>query len=149
LQVDNVKSFSQQFRNNGGEYIGATLSIPIFNRLSTLSSIRRARNNYHLACENYNQKRLELQKLYIEAVLDCNGYMKESEQMEKKVVSDSLAYALVRGQYEEGLVTAIDLQTSAASLLNSRALLSQSSLMAVLKERMARYYKGEMRMRHR
>lgn len=149
LQVDNVKSFSQQFRNNGGEYIGATLSIPIFNRLSTLSSIRRARNNYHLACENYNQKRLELQKLYIEAVLDCNGYMKESEQMEKKVVSDSLAYALVRGQYEEGLVTAIDLQTSAASLLNSRALLLQSRLMAVLKERMARYYKGEMRMRHR
>ena len=69
--------------------------------------------------------------------------------MEKKVVSDSLAYALVRGQYEEGLVTAIDLQTSAASLLNSRALLLQSRLMAVLKERMARYYKGEMRMRHR
>ena len=80
----------------------------------------------------------------MEALLDRNGYIKESEQMIKKVRSDSLAYALVRGQYDEGLATAIDLQTSATSLLNSRAMLLQSRLMAVMKERLARYYKGEV-----
>ena len=144
LQTDNAKPFSQQFRNNRGEYFGATLSIPVFNRMSTVSGIRRAKNNYRIACENYTQKRTELQKLHIEALLDRNGYIKESEQMTKKVRSDSLAYALVRGQYDEGLATAIDLQTSATSLLNSRAMLLQSRLMAVMKERLARYYKGEV-----
>lgn len=143
LHTDNAKSFSQQFKNNSGEYIGATLSIPLFNRLSTLSSIRRAKNNYRQACEDYHHKHLELQKLYAEAVLDCKGYIKETAQMEKKVRSDSLAYALVRSQYNEGLATAIDLQTSATALLNSRALRLKSRLMAIMTERMARYYQGE------
>ena len=35
-----AKPFSEQFRNNVGEYLSATLSIPLFNRLTTLTQIR-------------------------------------------------------------------------------------------------------------
>lgn len=140
LHVNNTVSFSEQFKNNRGEYIGVSVSVPIFNRLNTLMGIRRAANNYRIACENYDQKRLELQKLSAEAVLDFHGYMKETEQLVKKVTSDSITYALVKRQYDEGLASAIDVQTSASALLNSRASLLKIRLMAVLKRQLVRYY---------
>lgn len=45
--------------------------------------------------------------------------------MEKKVEADSIAYQLTRRQFEEGLATAIDLHTTSAQLLNSKATLLQ------------------------
>jgi outer membrane protein len=126
-----------------GEYVGATLSIPLFNRLQTISNIRRAKNNYQIARENYEQKQMELEKLNREAWQDWQGYLKQTEQMEKKVEADSLAYQLTRHQFEEGLSTAIDLHTMSAQLLNSKATLLQCQLMAMVKEQLVRYYNGE------
>ena len=59
LHSDAGESFSNQFKNNMGEYVGATLSIPLFNRLQTITSIRKAKNNYRIAQETYKQKQLE------------------------------------------------------------------------------------------
>ncbi|MBR1410285.1 MAG: TolC family protein [Prevotella sp.] len=143
LQSQTAASFSNQFKNNMGEYIGATLSIPLFNRLQTITNIRRAKNNYQIARENYEQKQLELEKLSREAWQDWQGYQKQAIQMEKKVEADSLAYQLTRRQFEEGLSTAIDLHTTSSQLLNSKATLLQCRLMAMVKEQLVRYYNGE------
>lgn len=140
LHSENSQSFNQQFKNNRGEYVGASISIPLFNRLNTIASIRRAKNNYKIACENYEQKTLELQKLLKEAELDYYGSIKETKQLEKKVASDSIAYTLIKYQYNEGLSTAIDLQTSASTLLNTRANLVKSRLTIALKRQLIRYY---------
>ena len=143
LHSETAASFSNQFKNNMGEYVGATLSIPLFNRLQTVTNIRKAKNNYQIACEAYEQKQLELEKLSQEAWLDWQGYLKQTVQMEKKVEADSLAYQLTRRQFEEGLSTAIDLHTIGSQLLKSKATLLQCQLMAIVKEQLVRYYKGE------
>ena len=142
LHSDAGQSFRTQFKNNMGEYVGATLSIPIFNRLQTVTSIRRAKNNYRIACENYELKQLELEKLSREAWQDWQGYLKQTEQMEHKVEADSLAYQLTRRQFEEGLSTAIDLHATSTQLLKSKATLLQCRLMAIVKEQLVRYYQG-------
>ena len=143
LHSETAASFSNQFKNNMGEYVGATLSIPLFNRLQTVTNIRKAKNNYQIACEAYEQKQLELEKLSQEAWQDWQGYLKQTVQMEKKVAADSLAYQLTRRQFEEGLSTAIDLHTTGSQLLKSKATLLQCQLMAMVKEQLVRYYKGE------
>ena len=143
LHTSSGASFSDQFKNNMGEYIGATLSIPLFNRLQTITSIRRAKNNYLIAREDYEQKLLELEKLAREAWQDWQGYQKQTVQMTKKVEADSLAYQLTRRQYEEGLSTAIDLHTISTQLLQSKATLLQCQLMAMVQECLVRYYRGE------
>ena len=143
LHSETAASFSNQFKNNMGEYVGATLSIPLFNRLQTVTNIRKAKNNYQIACEAYEQKQLELEKLSQVAWQDWQGYLKQTVQMEKKVEADSLAYQLTRRQFEEGLSTAIDLHTTSAQLMNSKATLLQCQLMAIVKEQLVRYYKGE------
>ena len=143
LHSNTGQSFRDQFKNNMGEYIGATLSIPLFNRLQTITNVRRAKNNYRIARENYEQKQLELEKLSREAWQDWQGYKKQTVQMAKKVEADSLAYQLTRRQFEEGLSTAIDLHTTSSQLLNSKATLLQCRLMAMVKEQLVRYYNGE------
>ena len=143
LHSANTAAFSSQFKNNMGEYVGFTLSIPIFSRLQTLTGIRRAKNNYKMACEAYEQKHLELEKLSREAWQDWQGYIKQTMQMEKKVEADSLAYQLTRRQFEEGLSTAIDLHTTSAELLKSKATLLQCRLMTMVKEQLVKYYRGE------
>ena len=143
LHNPTVFSFREQLRNNMGEYVAATLSIPLFNRLQTVTSIRKARNNYRIACEAYEEKRLELERLSREAWQDMTAYQKQTLQMRKKVEADSLAYQLTRRQYEEGLSTAIDVHTTSAQLLKSKATLLQCQLMAQLKYELVRYYNGE------
>lgn len=143
LHTPSVTSFSDQLKNNLGEYVAATLSVPLFSRLQKTTSIRRAKNNYRMAQEAYEEKRTELEKMSREAWQDLTAYRKQARQMEKKVSADSLAYELTRRQYEEGLSTAIDLHTSAAQLLQSKATLLQCRLMAMLKNELVRYYKGE------
>ena len=142
LHTENAQSFGKQFNNNMGEYVGVTLSIPIFNRMQTLGNIRKAKNNYRKACEAYELKHAELEKLSREAWLDWQGYLKQTVQMEKKVEADSLAYQLTYHQYEEGLSTAIDLHTTSAQLLHSKATLLQCRLMAMVKKQLVRYYQG-------
>ncbi len=143
LHTQTASSFGKQFSNNMGEYVGVTLSIPIFNRMQTVSNIRKAKNNYQKACEAYEQKHAELEKQSREAWLDWQGYLKQTVQMEKKVEADSLAYQLTYHQYEEGLSTAIDLQTTSAQLLHSKATLLQCRLMAMVKEQLVRYFHGD------
>ncbi len=142
LHANSGQSFHAQFKNNMGEYVGITLSIPLFDRLQTVTSIRKAKNNYRIARENYEQKRLELEKLSREAWQDWIGYLKQTEQMAKKVEADSLSHQLTRRQFEEGLSTAIDLHTTSTQLQKSRAMLLQCQLMAIVKKQLVRYYQG-------
>lgn len=142
LHANSGQSFHAQFKNNMGEYVGITLSIPLFDRLQTVTSIRKAKNNYRIARENYEQKRLELEKLSREAWQDWIGYLKQTEQMAKKVEADSLSHQLTRRRFEEGLSTAIDLQTTSTQLQKSRAMLLQCQLMAIVKKQLVRYYQG-------
>ena len=64
--------------------------------------------------------------------------------MQEKVEADSIAYQLTKRQFEEGLSTAIDLRTTSAQLLNSKATLLQCLLMVKVKEYLIRYYRGEL-----
>ena len=143
LHSDAGQSFREQFKNNKGEYVAATLSIPLFNRLQTITSIRCARTSFKMAEEAHAQKRTELEKLRREAWQDWLSYQKQAAQMAKKVEADSLTYQLTRRQYETGLSTSIDLRSTSAQLLNSRATLLQCRLMTKVKEQLVRYYRGE------
>ena len=143
LHSETAASFRNQLKNNMGEFVGATVSIPLFNRLQTITNIRKAKNNYRIAQEALEQKQLELEKLSREAWQDWQGYLKQTVQMEKKVEADSIAYQLTKRQFEEGLSTAIDLRTTSTQLLKSKATLLQCQLMAMAKEQLVRYYRGE------
>lgn len=142
LNVPLSTSFNEQFRNNAGQYVYASLSIPIFNRLNTLTNIRRQRNNVRRAEEELEYRSNELQRLIQEAVTDQENSRKETVKMTAKVESDSIASRLTIQKYEEGLASSIDVQTQTVTLLQSKAQLLQCQLTYFYKTRMLNYYKG-------
>lgn len=136
-------AFGSQFKNNRGEYISFNLSFPLFNGLDRLTNLRKARNNLRIAQEQQTEVLRQLQTAIEQAILDREGYAKETIQMEKKAQADEIAYQVTLRKFEEGLMSPIDLQTSANTLLLSKADLLQRKLMYLLKCKLVDYYKGK------
>ncbi|MCM1041667.1 MAG: TolC family protein [Bacteroides sp.] len=137
-----TQSFKKQFRNNMGEYVAVGVNIPIFDGLSRNTALRKSRNDMFIARENENESLRQLRDLIDQALMDCEGYAKEALQMQRKVESDSLSYRIALRQYEEGLVTPLDVQTRANALLQSQAEFLQRVLMLEMRRRTVNYYKS-------
>ena len=140
-QKGSVDGFGTQLKNNRGEYLGISLSIPIFNA-SSWRAARRAKSDWLTAQIQLDDTRRRLHDNIYQAVMDRDGYAKELVQMERKVASDSLANSLNTRKYEEGMLSVFDLHTSSQTLLESRIRLLQTRLLLMMKQRLVAYYKG-------
>lgn len=136
-------SFSNQFKNKRRESLGFSLSLPLFSRLTKVTSIRRARNNMRIAQEQQTEILRELQTAIEKAVLEREGLLKETIQMEKKKDADAYAYQVTLRKFEEGLMSPLDVQTSSNTLIQSKANLLLKRLTYYMKCREVEYYKGK------
>ena len=141
-QSGQYASFASQFRNNRGEYLALTLSIPIYNS-DRWHSMRKARNDWQLAQVSLEETKRKLHDDIAQAVMDAEGYAKELRQMQKKVASDSLAYHMSSRKFEEGMLSTFDLHTAAQTLLESRIKQLQMQMLLVIKQRLVDYYAGK------
>ena len=141
-QKGQYDGFASQFRNNQGEYLALTLSIPIYNS-DRWHSVKKARNDWQLAQVNLEETRRKLHDQIAQAVMDAEGYAKELHQMQKKVASDSLAYHMSSRKFEEGMLSPFDLHTAAQTLLESRIKELQMQMLLIIKQRLVAYYQGE------
>ena len=141
-QKGQYDGFASQFRNNQGEYLALTLSIPIYNS-NRWHSVKKARNDWQLAQVNLEETRRKLHDQIAQAVMDAEGYVKELHQMQKKVASDSLAYHMSSRKFEEGMLSTFDLHTAAQTLLESRIKELQMQMLLIIKQRLVAYYQGE------
>ena len=141
-QKGQYDGFASQFRNNQGEYLALTLSIPIYNS-DRWHSVKKARNDWQLAQVNLEETRRKLHDQIAQAVMDAEGYAKELHQMQKKVASDSLAYHMSSRKFEEGMLSTFDLHTAAQTLLESRIKELQMQMLLIIKQMLVAYYQGE------
>ena len=141
-QKGQYDGFASQFRNNQGEYLALTLSIPIYNS-DHWHSMKKVRNDWQLAQVNLEETRRKLHDQIAQAVMDAEGYAKELHQMQKKVASDSLAYHMSSRKFEEGMLSTFDLHTAAQTLLESRIKELQMQMLLIIKQRLVAYYQGE------
>ena len=135
IDAKGAAGFGSQFRNNRGEYVYASVSIPVFNRLGLLANLRRQRNNVERARETLGQRQDDLRVLIEQTASDQRNSCMELQKTAARVEADSVASCLSRQQYEEGLASAIDVHTAAVTLLQSR-------LQNYYLTRILNYYKG-------
>ncbi len=140
-QKGQYEGFASQFRNNRGEYLALTLSIPIYNS-DRWHNMRKARNDWQLAQINLEDAKRKLHDDIAQAMMDAEGYAAELQQMQKKVASDSLAYHMSSRKFEEGMLSTFDLHTAAQTLLESRIKELQMQMLLVIKQRLVEYYQG-------
>ena len=134
--------FEEQFKNNRGEYIQLSLSIPIFNRLSRHSNIAKKKNDYDRAVSDYEQT---LQTIEIEvrkAMADCEGTADAMRQAETRVQLQEEAFTLNAKRFEQGLISSIEYQTASNNYLSAVAEEMNAKMQHFIKKSVVLYYKG-------
>ena len=133
--------YKEQMNANFGQYVGVSMSIPIFDGLSRSNSVKKAKNQAVEAQIDYDRKLYELQTSVEQAVTDCNNAEKEALKMEKKEISDSVAYRFAKRKYDEGLMSFLDMRETMNTWFESQAELVRCRLLFDVKRRLVDYYR--------
>jgi len=135
-------SFPNQFRNNGGEYVELTLSIPLWGRLNKWSKITRKKNALKVATAEYDQKRREVESEVRRAVQDRDGSITAYRQAQHKAEVQAEAYHLNLKKLEQGLISPLEFQTANNNYLRAQADEMNSLFVLLIKQAVVRYYAG-------
>ena len=135
--------FGTQFRNNRGGYIQLSLSIPLFDGLNRRSSKRRAANAYRSAQLEQVAMERAVESEVSQTWQQMQGFGKQYVQGQKKVSAAQLAYDGAARKFEHGLISALDLQTAANTLLQAKSDKLRARLQYIIKTRMIDYYNGK------
>ena len=134
--------FHTQFKNNGGEYIQLSLSIPIFDRLSTFSKLKRKKNAYSRATIQYEQKVREVEAEVTRAIQDRDGASAAYIQADRRAELQEEAYHLNLKRFEQGLISTIDFQKASDNWLNAKTTRLDALLKFYIKRCVVDYYNG-------
>ena len=137
-----VPPFHSQWRNNAGEYIQLSLSIPIYDRLSRFSNLSRKKNDYRRAEAQYRQTVHDIKSEVSRAVQDKAGAQKSLILAIKRTKAQEATYQLHKRKMMQGMVSPIDFQTITTSFLNAQAEELNALLQYYLKRSVVKYYKG-------
>ena len=135
-------TFRDQFRNNMGEYVELSLSIPIWNRLSKQSAISRKRHALEKASAELDQKRRDVESEVRRAIQDRDGAATAYEQACRKAEVQSEAYTLNLKKLEQGLISPLEFQTANNNHLKAQADEMNSLFKYLIKHAVVRYYNG-------
>ncbi|MDH6309520.1 outer membrane protein [Dysgonomonas sp. PFB1-18] len=135
-------SFKNQIKDRRGHYVGFNLSIPIFSGFSRSAQVKKSKAELVIA-ENERDETLRAVYSEIEqAIADMNGQADEYYQAKKQTDAMTIAHNVNQRKYTEGLISAIDLHTSANRLLQARVDEVNARLKYELKHRLVNYYRG-------
>ena len=135
--------FPEQIKNNGGEYIQLSLSIPLYNHLSVLSNIEKRKNELKRASARYNQVVQEVEAEVQRAVADRDA---AAEALQEAVLHASLqgeSLELNRKRFEQGALSAVEYRTISDDYLAAAAEQLNARLQYFIKSYVVRYYAGE------
>lgn len=113
--------FSRQWHDNMGQYVGFSVSIPLFSGLYRVNAVKKARLDLAERRLELDRTRYEIERETTEARLDLTGAEEEMRAALKRLDAEQIAYNAVRRKFELGDASAIDLYTSGARLATARA----------------------------
>jgi outer membrane protein TolC len=134
--------FRDQLNNNQNYNVGLSLTVPVFNGFSRQSELQRSKQQLAIARYEYDDTKRSLYSDIEQAVADVNGIAQEYIHATKQRESMLTAHDANMRKYELGLVTALEVTTSANRLLQARIEELNAGLRYQLKARLLNYYKG-------
>ena len=141
-QGSSTAPFLSQFRNNGGEYVEVSLSIPIWSRLGKQSKISRKQHALDKATAQLDQTRRDVESEVRRAIQDRDGAATAYQQAQRKAEVQAEAYTLNQKKLEQGLISPLEFQTATGNYLRAQADEMNSLLKYLIKQAVVRYYGG-------
>ena len=138
-----AESFGKQLSNNFSQYIGLSLSVPIFNRFATRNSIRSAqlnRQTQQLQLEN-TKKALykEIQQAYYNALNSQAKYASSEEALR----SNHEAFNLMSAKYEYGKANITEFNEAKNNLMKAESDLVRAKYEYIYNHALLDFYRGK------
>ena len=131
-----------QFKNNSGEYLELSLTIPIYDRLAKHTKLAKMRNEYRRADDSYKKALRDVESEVRRALQDRDGALAAMRQADRRAASQQEAWKVNVKKYEQGLISGIEYNTAASSFLKAEAESLNAKLQYQLKRRIVDYYSG-------
>lgn len=139
---DQVIDFRDQINNNQRQFVGATLTIPVFNKNNVRFGVQSARIEAEQALTRLNQAKQTLLYEMARNYNELTASEKELQQADKQMDADQLAFQAAQRKFEQGMINAIELNTTKNRLANSSAQVLHAKLMYEVKKRVLEFYRG-------
>ncbi|QIA06588.1 TolC family protein [Draconibacterium halophilum] len=139
----NTVAFGDQWKNNKNQYLGARLSIPIFNKWAIRSDVKKAKLELQQAKNNLDNER---QKLFFEMVnnlTELEALYKEHSQYVKRTEVDQLAFQAAEKKFDQGLIDINDYYIAKNRLATTQSSVLRSRTLWEIKMKVLQFYRGQ------
>ena len=136
------KGFWEQMNDNFSQYIGLSLSVPIFNKFSTRNQVRSAKLSQ--ASQQLRLRQVQ-QQLYKEIQQAWNGAIAARAKYDASLMAASAAqdsFELVQAKYENGKATITEFNESRTQMLKTRSDAIQATYEYVFQTSLVNFYRG-------
>ncbi len=134
--------FFRQIGDNFNQSVGISLQIPIFNRFSARTSVRKAKITNENALVTAQLARNNLSKIIYQAVWDVQAANKKYQSSLQTYTANKEAFNVIQQRYNVGLVNSLDYNTSLTNLNKSQFDLIQAQYELVFRSKVIDYYLG-------
>lgn len=135
--------FGRQLRDNFNQYIGASLSVPIFNRFATRNNVRSARLQVHAQQMRLDETKKSLYKEIQQAYYNAVAAIRQCESSDAALSSASVAFDLMQRKYENGKATAVDYQDAKTKYMQAESQQIQSRYTYLFRRKILDFYRGK------
>lgn len=136
------ESFRSQLRNQSSEYIGLTLSIPIFNRFQVRNSVRTARLNIENSQLVLDNVKLGLFKEIQQAFQSATAARAKFVSTEKAFLAAEESYNYAVQRYEIGKSSVFEFNEAQTKLLTSKSEQIQAKYDFLFRAKIIDFYRG-------
>ena len=134
--------FKTQFKENYNTYIGLSLSIPIFDGLSTRTQVRRAKAQLFTSQLQVDQVKSDLYKSIEQAHVQACGAKDKYSTAITSTNAASIAFEAMTEKYNLGRATSAEYEQSKTNLYKARIQQIQAHYEYLLRYRLLAYYQG-------
>jgi outer membrane protein len=140
---DKTIAFNDQIKNNQSQFVGASLSIPIFSKNSVRSDVKRSKLAMEQAQTELEQTRQTLIYEMEQNYNDLTASWKELQQSEKQLDADKLAFDASQKKFNQGLINVVEFYTVKTRLASTTNQVLHSKLVLEMKRRILDFYRGK------
>lgn len=137
-----AKSFFDQLGNNFSQYIGLSLNVPIFSRLSTRNQVRTARVNYDAQQLQLETVKKQLFKEIQQAWYNALSARSKFESSTEAASAAAESFALAQAKYENGKSSITEFNESKNQYLKACSDLAQARYEYLYQTRLLDFYRG-------
>jgi len=123
--------------------VGLTLTWTLFDRFITVDNVEHARVAYDNAQLDYTDTRLQIQGEIRKVLGDYRSAVQQLDTTLKGLQAAQQAFDAVKGRYELGAASFVDLTTAQSTLVQSQTARVQSQTDYILQKKLIEFYSGD------